>query len=113
MKGIEWDCKGLESIAEEAIKEKSDLSLKAIQDKKKYSALMQLQIKCCKNLLLLKNIDYHNVYQTTYLFLNKCLFCIAKCIYSISSKYSQKPHYQIFDLRSQIYSYNFSYLVLS
>ena len=35
---------------------------------------MQLQIKCCKNLLLLKNIDYHNVYQTTYLFLNKCLF---------------------------------------
>ena len=54
MKGIEWDCKGLESIAEEAIKEKSDLSLKAIQDKKKYSALMQIQIKCCKNLLLLK-----------------------------------------------------------
>ena len=48
MKGIEWDCKGLESIAEEAIKEKSDLSLKAIQDKNKYPALMQLQIKCCK-----------------------------------------------------------------
>ena len=71
MKGIEWDCKGLESIAEEAIKEKSDLSLKAIQDKKKYSALMQLRIKCCKKLLLLDN--YHNLYQTTYLFLNKCL----------------------------------------
>ena len=94
MKGIEWDCKGLESIAEEAIKEKSDLSLKAIQDKKKYSALMQLRIKCCEKLVLLNNIDYHNLYQTT-------------------SKYSQKSHYQIFDLHSQICSYNSSYLVLS
>ena len=56
MKGIEWDCKGLESIAEEAIKEKSDLSLKAIQDKKKCSALMQLQINCCKKILLQINI---------------------------------------------------------
>ena len=99
MKGIEWDCKGLESIAEEAIKEKSDLSLKAIQDKKKYSALMQLRIKCCKKLLLLDN--YHNLYQTTYLFLNKCIRCI------------EKLHYQIFDVHSQIYSYNSSYLVLS
>lgn len=70
MKGIEWDCKGLESIAEEAIKEKSDLSLKAIQDKKKYSALMQLRIKCCEKLVLLNNIDYHNLYQTTYILRN-------------------------------------------
>ena len=94
MKGIEWDCKGLESIAEEAIKEKSDLSLKAIQDKKKYSALMQLRIKCFEKLVLLNKIDYYNLYQST-------------------SKYSQKSHYQIFDLHSQIYSYNSSYLVLS
>ena len=68
MKGIEWDCKGLESIAEEAIKEKSDLSLKAIQDKKKYSALMQLRIKCCKKMVLLNKIEYHNLYQSTYVF---------------------------------------------
>ena len=78
MKGIEWDCKGLESIAEEAIKEKSDLSLKAIPDKKKCSALMQVQMKCCKKVLLLNNIDYHKLCETTYLFLNKCLFCIEK-----------------------------------
>ena len=71
MKGIEWDCKGLESIAEEAIKEKSDLSLKAIQDKKKCFALMQLKMKCCKKVLLLNNIYYHNLYETTYLFMNK------------------------------------------
>ena len=70
MKGIEWDCKGLESIAEEAIKEKSDLSLKAIQDKKKYSALMQLRIKCCEKLVLLNKIDYYNLYQSTYVLRN-------------------------------------------
>ena len=70
MKGIEWDCKGLESIAEEAIKEKSDLSLKAIQDKKKYSALMQLRIKCFEKLVLLNKIDYYNLYQSTYVFRN-------------------------------------------
>ena len=70
MKGIEWDCKGLESIAEEAIKEKSDLSLKAIQDKKKYSALMQLRIKCFEKLVLLNKIDYYNLYQSTYVLRN-------------------------------------------
>ena len=90
MKGIEWDCKGLESITEEAIKEKSDLSLKAIQDKNKFSALMQLQMECCKKLLLLNNIDYHNLYQTTNVFLN-------------TSKHYQKSNYQLFDLHSQMY----------